>query len=239
MAGKTNGRSNNSISCVVVEDDEVSQLIIGSMIGKTPFLTLVKSFTDPIEASHYLRENRVELIFLDIEMPNLNGFELLSLLDYKPTVIVMTSENKYAAEAFNYEVHDFLVKPVKDYPRFLRPLLKLQEMRVKPPTDAPSNVFVKADSLLHNIIVEQILYIEAFGDYVKIHTDKKVLMVLATLKSFETKVPGSHFARVHRSFIVNLRRIDNIDPNNLQIGTAIIPISPNHREELLSKIELI
>lgn len=98
---------------------------------------------------------------------------------------------------------------------------------------------MKADSLLHNISVDSILYLEAFGDYVKIHTETKILMVLSTLKSFEGKVPADRFVRVHRSYIVNVKRIDNIDPSNLQIGSRIIPVSPGYREELLSKINLI
>ncbi len=225
---------------MIVEDDNVALMIVQQMVSKTPFLKLQQSFTDPIKASRYLRENKVDLLILDIEMPGINGFELIKLLDYRPATIIMTSEQKYAVEAFEYNVSDFLVKPVTDYSRFLKALYRIQARQEAPArSDEPSNVFVKADSLLHNVPVNSILFIEAFGDYVKIHTESKVLMVLSTLKSFEGKIPSDQFLRVHRSYIVNIKRIDNIDPANLQIGTKIIPISPSYREELLSKINLL
>jgi DNA-binding LytR/AlgR family response regulator len=235
--------SKDILTCVVVEDDHVALMVIEQMVNKTPFLRLQKSFTDPIKASQYLRENKVDLLLLDIEMPGINGFELIKLLDEMPATIIMTSEQKYAVEAFEYNVSDFLVKPVTDYSRFLKALYRIQHDRQPRPEPAmkpePQNVFVKADSLLHNVPVNSILYIEAFGDYVKIHTETKVLMVLSTLKAFEEKIPSDQFLRVHRSYIVNVKKIDNIDPNNLQIATKIIPISPNYREELLGKINLL
>lgn len=233
------------ISCVIVEDDLVAQKVLEVLIQKTSFLSLKKSFDDPIDASAYLKGERIDLIFLDIEMPGINGLELLSLLDYKPAVIVVTAQQQYAVQAFEHNVLDYLVKPVSDYSRFLKAALKAKETKeAKKETtgsqksEAPP-LFVKVDSLLHNINLNSILWIEAYGDYVKINTDQKMLMILSTLKGIEGKLPENQFVRVHRSFIVNIKRIDNIDPSNLQIGTKIIPISSTHREALINKINLL
>ncbi len=235
----------NIISCVVVEDDPVAQKVLEVVIQKTAFLSLKKSFSDPVEATAYLKTERVDLLFLDIEMPGITGLELLSLLDYKPSVIVVTAQQQYAVQAFEHNVLDYLVKPVSDYSRFLKAVLKAKEVKEskKQPvavgkSEAPP-LFVKVDSLLHNINLNSILWIEAYGDYVKINTDQKMLMILSTLKGIEGKLPENQFVRVHRSFIVNIKRIDNIDPSNLQMGTKIIPISATHREALINKINLL
>lgn len=237
--------ADGKISCVIVEDDLVAQKVIEVLIRKTSFLDLKQSFDDPIEASAYLKQQPVDLLFLDVEMPGINGLELLTLLDYKPSVIMVTANQQYAVEAFEYNVLDYLIKPVNDYPRFLKAVLKAKEAKeskqqVQPTQQSePAPLFVKVDSLLHNINLNSILWIEAYGDYVKINTDQKMLMILSTLKGIESKLPENQFVRVHRSFIVNIKRIDNIDPSNLQIGTKIIPISATHRDALINKINLL
>jgi DNA-binding LytR/AlgR family response regulator len=237
--------ADNKISCVIVEDDLVAQKVLEVLIQKTSFLNLKKSFADPIEASAYLKSERVDLIFLDVEMPGINGLELIDLLDYKPSIIMVTAQKQYAVQAFEQNVLDYLVKPVNDYSRFLKAALKAKEVKdAKKQADVPQKtdnppLFVKVDSLLHNINLNSILWIEAYGDYVKINTDQKMLMILSTLKGIEGKLPENQFVRVHRSFIVNIKRIDNIDPANLQIGTKIIPISATHREALINKINLL
>jgi DNA-binding LytR/AlgR family response regulator len=237
--------TDNVISCVIVEDDLVVQKVLEVLIQKTVFLDLKKKFADPIEASGYLKAEPVDLVFLDIEMPGISGLELPGLLDYKPSVIVVTAQQHYTVQALEHSVLDYLVKPVGDYSRFLKAVLKakdVKELKRETPgtqkSEAP-HLCVKVDSLLHNISLNSILWIEAYGDYVKINTDQKMLMILSTLKGIEGRLPENQFVRVHRSFIVNLKRIDNIDPSNLQIGTKIIPISSTYRESLSSKMNLL
>lgn len=233
------------INCVVVEDDLVAQTVLEVLIKKTAFLDLKKSFDDPVVASAYLKNEKVDLIFLDMEMPGISGLQLIGLLDYKPCVIIVSDKQQYALEAFEHNVVDYLLKPVSEYSRFLKAVLKVKdilEAREKTQTVRPSKstpLFVKVDSLLHNIDLKSILWIEAYGDYVKINTEEKMLMVLSTLKAIEGKLPDDQFVRVHRSYIVNVKRIDNIDPNNLQIGSKILPISASHREGLINKINLL
>ncbi len=241
--------SGTKISCVIVEDDLVAQKVLEVLIQKTAILDLKKTFDNPIEASAYMQEEKIDLAFLDIEMPELNGLQLMSLLDPKTSVIVISGKDKYALPAFEHNVCDYLLKPLNDYSRFLKAVLKVKDIKdarketgaPKPTEETPADspLFVKVDSLLHNINLNHILWIEAYGDYVKINTDQKMLMVLSTLKSIESKLPENQFVRVHRSFIVNINRIDNIDPNNLQIGTKIIPVSANHRDGLIKKISLL
>lgn len=232
------------MTCVIVEDDLVAQKVLETLIAKTPFLDLKKTFSDPMEAYSFLKDQPIDLIFADVEMPGITGLELLGLLENKPSVIVVSAKEKYAIEAFAYNVVDYLLKPLNDYPRFIKAVAKAQEIHqakinASATRSDDSALFVKVDSLLHNINLNSILWIEAYGDYVKLNTDQKMLMVLSTLKALESRLPDSQFVRVHRSFIVNIKRIDNIDPSNLQIGTKVIPISSTHRDALISKINLL
>lgn len=225
------------IRCVVIEDDELARRVVERHIEKTTFLKLEQTFDDPVEALAYLRQHDVELVFLDIEMPTMSGFDLIDSLDHKPHIVVMTSNEQYAVQAFNHSVNDFLVKPILDYGRFMKAASKALDNKKAP--KSPDSFFVKADSALLNVGLENLLFIEAFGDYVKVHLNDKVLIVLATLKSLETKLPEDQFARVHRSYIVNIKKIKSIDSRNIQISDKEVPLAPNHRDELLNKLALL
>ncbi|MBX2897807.1 MAG: response regulator transcription factor [Cyclobacteriaceae bacterium] len=231
-----------NLHCLIVEDDPAAQLLLRSMIDKTSFLTLKKVVDSAMEAIDYLKAETVDLIFLDMEMPGLSGLQFLDLLTQKPYIIIVSGEQKYAIDAFRYNVADYLLKPVTDYGRFMQAVLKVQglkETQAKKETAENSQLFVKVDSLLQSLAIESILWLEANSDYVKIHTDKKTMMVLSTMKSLEEKLPPHQFVRVHRSYIVNIKHIENIDQANLQIGSKIIPISINYRASLLEKIRIL
>jgi DNA-binding LytR/AlgR family response regulator len=232
------------LSCVIVEDDPVAQKVLEVLIHKTSVLDLKGTFENPIEATTYLKSEKVDLAFIDVEMPEISGLQLIDLLDSKIAVIIVSNRDQYAIDAFERDVCDYLLKPLNDYSRFMKAVLKAKEIRdtrheISSGKANDNPLFVKVDSLLHNINLDTILWVEAYGDYVKINTDQKMLMVLSTLKAIESKVPEDEFVRVHRSFIVNIKRIDNIDPNNLQIGPKIIPISANFRDSLMNKISLL
>ena len=232
-----------TISCVMVEDDPVAQKVLEVLIQKTPFLQLIKAFDDPLQASIFLREEKVDLIFLDVEMPGMNGLQLMNNLDYKPYVIIVSAKEEYALKAFEFSVYDYLLKPLDDYSRFLKAVMKVKEVHdaktAKGKAQKIGPLFVKVDTLFHNIDLNAILWIEAYGDYIKINTDQKMLMVLSTLKSIESKLPDDRFVKVHRSYVVNVKRVDNIDHGNLQIKDKIIPIGTNYRESLFAKINLL
>jgi DNA-binding LytR/AlgR family response regulator len=230
------------IRCIAVDDDLASLKITELLVKKTPFLELVACFDDPIKAADYLAKEKVQLIFLDIEMPNITGLELISSMKHNPAVIIISSKKEYAFDAFDLNVVDYLVKPVTSYARFLKAALKAKEDMQPISTssiDMNEQLFVKVDSVLHNISLNTILWVEAFGDYIKINTDDKVMTTLVTMKSVESKLPENLFARVHRSFIVNLRRVNQIDLNSLHIGDRMIPVSGFYREALMKKIDLL
>lgn len=185
----------------------------------------------------------MDLIFLDVEMPEISGMELLQALIYKPAVIIISSNPKYAIDAFQFSVVDYLLKPVNDYGRFLKAVTKVSShlKNEMPGSEITSehHLFVRIDSVLHKIAIEDILWIEAFGDYIKIQTKDKLLTIYGTLKKIEERLPTAKFVRVHRSFIVNLEKINNIDSSNLIIDKKIIPISETHKAQLLAKIKIL
>jgi DNA-binding LytR/AlgR family response regulator len=227
------------LTCAIVEDDVISIKMIEGMVEKTGMLSLKASFTSPIEAMQWLIENPVELLLLDMEMPQLNGIELLRSLIYKPEVIIISGNPGFAIDAFEFSVTDYLLKPVKDYSRFLKAVNKVVS-KIKTTAQSPDSdsLFVKVDSLLQKLDTNEILWVEAFGDYIKIQTGEKLYTVYSTLKKIEEKLPEK-FVRVHRSYIVNISKITNIDPSNLEINKKIIPISGSYREILLNKIKVL
>lgn len=230
------------MNCIIVDDDLVSQKAIEGVIKKTDFLNLVDTFSDPVAASVYLQKGGIDLIFLDIEMPGLSGFELLDTIDFRPQIILVSGKKDYAMEAFEYSVADYLVKPIQDYPRFLKAVLKAKEnyeRELQSQDDIQKGIFIKIDSLLVHFSLEDIVYIEAFGDYVKIHTPDKVYTAYATMKNVEKRLPAGEFMRIHRSFIVRLDQIQNIDSTTLQIMNHILPISGTYRADLLQKINTL
>lgn len=231
-----------NLSCAIVEDETISRMMIENLAQKTGFLSVKNSFSSPIAALQWLNENKVDLIFLDVEMPEISGIELLQALVYKPAVIIISSNPKYAIDAFQFSVVDYLLKPVNDYGRFLQAVTKVaSRLKIESSVTEVSehHLFVRIDSVLHKIAIEDILWIEAFGDYIKIQTNDKLQTTYGTLKKIEERLPSAKFVRVHRSFIVNVDKISNIDSTNLIIDKKIIPISETHKAQLLAKIKIL
>lgn len=223
------------LSSAIVDDDLISQAILERLIGDSGLFEPAIKFSSAADAIPWLMMNPVDLLFLDIEMPGMSGIEMLKSLLFKPNVIIVSSSPDYAIPAFDLAVVDYLIKPIRDYSRFLTAINKALINRRRPIENNQSedNIFVKIDSLLLKLELDTILYIEAFGDYIKIHT------VYSTLKKLEDKLDKGRFVRVHRSYVVNISKITNIDPNNLEINKRIIPISGTYKDELLSKIKVL
>ena len=221
----------NKISCVLIDDDPMSQAVVEHLASKSGLLEIRAKFNSADQAIVWLMENDVDLLFLDVEMPGMSGLEMLRSLSYKPDVIIVSAKAEYAAEAFDLSVIDYLVKPVKDYSRFLAAINKVIARRklsaVLPSTD--DSLFVKVDSVLLKLDLNTILWVEAFGDYIKFHTVDKIHTIYSTLKKMEETLDQKKFVRVHRSFIVNVSKITNIDPSNLEINKRIIPISGTYK----------
>jgi DNA-binding LytR/AlgR family response regulator len=229
------------MNCVIIEDLKVAAEYLVRCCEKSGKLTVKGHFPDVASALEYLDKNSVDLLFLDVEMPGATGFELLDKISYQPKVILTTSKEKYAYSAFQYHVSDFLKKPFT-YARFLEALQKVEEP-VKETTslqeNAPGHIFIKTDGKLVRLNNEDILFIESMGDYVKFVTRDKKYITHNSMSNLEEKVNKNCFMRVHRSYIINMQKIDDIRENDLHINGVEIPISKNLKAEVLKKLTIL
>lgn len=229
------------MKCLIVDDDYVSLEILKKYVSQTGSLELGGVCSDGIEASNRLRENQIDLLILDVEMPGMSGLDLLNSLKNPPYVILVTSKKEYAVEAFEHEVTDYLVKPI-DYSRFVKAVEKVLnrfKQNIPPSKDNAKHIFVKTDSKLVKLEVDNILFIEAFGDYIIIHSPEKNYTVYNTMKNIENKLPSEEFLRVHRSFIIRIDKIEDIQEGNLLIEKKIIPIGPSYKNQLMTRLNII
>lgn len=203
-------------------------------------LDLMGVFDNPTEALSFLAEHSVDLIWLDVEMPDLTGFDLLEKLPSIPLVVLTTSKTEYAFDAFQYQVTDYIKKPIT-MPRFNLAVEKVLEVYHRSKLASATErqeIYVKSEGRYIRIPFDAIAYVENIGDYVKIHTDKQTHIVYTTMKYLEEKL-GSQFLRVHRSYIVHLDRIVDIEENTLVINNKVIPISRANKPELMSRLNLL
>lgn len=234
------------MNCIVVDDDKLSRLVLEEFISKTEELKLVASYPDAISASNSIHKNntRIDLIFLDIEMPGMTGIDFMNSMKDLPQVIISSSKEKYAIDAYNFDVTDYLLKPTS-LPRFLKAVsraikshsLDRIELRNK------DEIFIKKGSSLIKIKFSDILWVEALENYVVLNTLNEKFTIHFTMKAIERKLPRPNFARVHRSFIVNTSNISVIKDNTIEISFCdqlqSIPIGKSYKDKLLSDINLI
>ncbi|MDB5198000.1 MAG: transcriptional regulator [Flaviaesturariibacter sp.] len=213
------------------------------LISQVKDLELVKECEDAMEAYHLINAQQIDLIFLDIEMPGMTGLELTKNLGHKSPLIVFTTAKKdYAVEAFELNVVDYLIKPISPS-RFLQAVERATEAKASDKEEVKVEeqefVFVKDNGILKRINVDDIMYLEAMGDYVKVHTPQKFHVLHATLKSIEEKLPASKFIRVHRSYIVSLSKIDFIQEGVISISKSTIPVADTYRTALNKRLNLL
>ncbi|MBP2832091.1 response regulator transcription factor [Aquimarina sp. U1-2] len=224
------------IKCGVVEDSQLQRRTVINLIKKHPNLELIGAWNNAIEAKNGLLDIEIDVLFLDIEMPILNGFHLLDNLECQPHVIIVTGKSKYAQKAFDYQAVDFLKKPLKSN-RFsiaIDKLLKLHfhNTNIETEKSAPS-IFIKSGVKQYKVYLQDILYVSAMGDFAKIHFEKdSPLIVAGTMTYLESLLPEQQFFRIHRSFIVNLEKIERFTTRYLEIKNEVIPISRQKRREL-------
>lgn len=227
------------MDCIIVDDDKTSILALSKCIEMTNHVKLKETFTNGFEALKFLEGNKIDLIFLDVEMPELDGIELLKSLENKPSVIMVSSKTDYAFEGFKNDVDDYIQKPV-EFHRFYRSIEKVLAKQGNVTRGSKDeHIFVKSDSILVRVNLKDINYIEAMGDYVRIFTQNQKHMVLSTMKAFEEKLPSDQFLRVHKSFIVNLDKVNAINGFSIMFENKLIPISKSHKPILLEKVNLI
>lgn len=225
---------------VILDDDPLSRKILENLISKNDKVELVAQFGNPIEASEQLPNLDIDLLFLDMEMPEMNGIEFIASVPEIPQIIVVSSKKEYAADTYNYDVSDYLVKPV-DPNRFDQAVNKALDISVavQAKDDEETHLFIKKNKGYTRINFDDINYLEALADYVQINTDNERYTVLSTMKSITSRLPETKFLRVHRSFIVSLDKIDRLDDNMIMIGEKSIPVSRSYRESLLQHLNLL
>ena len=234
------------IRCVAIDDENLALDLLEDNILKVPFLQLVKKCKSAIEALDVLQAEKIDLLFLDIQMPDISGIQFLKSLHHKPLVIFTTAYEKYALEGFELDVIDYLLKPYS-FERFLKAVNKAQdhlsmhERKLEQPekeeiSSTNQFIFVKSDYKLVKIEIPEIQYIESLKDYVKIYVGDKPVITLSSMKAIEEKLVASDFIRIHRSFIVNIRKIQYIHRNYVKIGEKEVPIGDNYKDNFLQII---
>ncbi len=239
----------NSIRCLVVDDEDLARTLLENYISRIPHLELVKKCKDPIEAMATLRDNSIDVIFLDIQMPELTGVEFLKTLTKKPAVIFTTAYPQYAVESYSFDAIDYLLKPFS-FERFvqsvnkLTDLLRLQAAASSIPLAQPAQeesqkqdfILVKSEHRIHRLRHEDILYIQSMREYVAYYTPSGRLLSLNSLKSLEEELPQDQFIRIHKSYIVAIKKIDALEGNIIHIGNEKLPIGANYRENVIGKV---
>jgi len=225
------------ITIIAIDDEPLALQLVTGYIGKTPGLKLIGKFDNPIDAAEFLVDTTVDLIFVDIQMPDLSGIEFTRLLEKGPKVIFTTAFEKYALEGYKLEIVDYLLKPFS-YEEFLtavkkvQNLLRLEKKAVSKVDTNNEFLFLKSDYKIKRINFHDILYIEGMKDYVKVFTLNmpKPILSLTSLKLLESKLPEEIFMRVHRSFIVNLEKINTIERSRIVYGKEYIPVSDQYKD---------
>jgi two-component system, LytTR family, response regulator len=239
------------MNCLIVEDEPLARNLMVDYVRKVPYLNLIEACSSPLRAMEVLRTTAVDLLFLDIQMPEITGISLLKILQHKPLVILTTAYSEYALEGYEFDVVDYLLKPIT-LDRFLRAVDKARQRRaiLQPvpasPPPLPEKafpepvqpfIFVKDGTRLVKIRLEDILYVEGLKDYVAIHTRQQKVVSLQRLKTLETQLPAERFIRIHHSYIIALDAIDAIHRDKVQIGKMYIPISDSYRKPFRDFIE--
>jgi len=236
----------STIRCIAIDDEKLALDLIEDDILKVPFLQLVKKCKSGMEAMETLQAEKIDLLFLDIQMPDISGIQFLKSLPHKPLVIFTTAYEKYALEGFELDVVDYLLKPYS-FERFLKAVNKVHEhiqfveknstrSDTEEVTFSSKFLFVKSDYKLVKIEISEIQYIESLKDYVKIVSGDKPVVTLSSMKAIEEKLVAPDFIRVHRSYMVNLRKIQYIQRNYIKVGDKEIPIGDNYKESFLQLI---
>ena len=229
------------LRCIIVDDDELSRSILEDLVNDTDELDLIKSCEDPVEAFKIIKDEHIDLAFLDIEMPKMDGMEMLRNLNPLPQIIFVTAHTEYAVESYEYDVTDFIQKPISAA-RFLKAVDKainrFEEKRANI-TEKDKTIFIKTDSKLVQINTEDILYVEALGNYMRLYTTGGKYTILSTMKDIAAKLSSDDFVRVHRSFIVRLDKIETIEDQFIIIQEKQISIGKAYKDELNKRLNLL
>ncbi len=228
------------LNCVVVDDSSIQRMIISKLVNNHPNLNLIGDFSNAIEAKNCMSINTIDLIFLDVEMPVISGFDFIDGLKIKPQIIFITSKAEYAMKAFDYDATDYLQKPIA-LDRFnasVKRAIDLQSLRTETDDENGEHIFIKSNLKKLKIYTAKIKWIEAFGDYVKVVTEEDSNLVLSTMKSFEKDLSQERFIRVHKSYIINIDKVERFNSRFAEIGITKIPLSRHKKEALVKALSI-
>jgi two-component system LytT family response regulator len=226
------------LNCVVVDDSSIQRMIIAKLVNNHPNLNLMGDFSNAIEAKNYISIHDVDLIFLDVEMPVISGFDFLDGLKTKPQIVFITSKAEYAMKAFDYDATDYLQKPIA-IDRFnsaVKRAIDNYQLKKENKEEEGEHIFIKSNLKKLKIFTAKIKWIEAFGDYVKVVTEDDSNLVLSTMKSFENDLPKDKFVRVHKSYIINIEKVERFNSKFAEIGSTKIPLSRHKKEDLVKAL---
>lgn len=229
--------ANSDLKCIIIDDDPISRDVLKTCVDQTHFLKLRGSYSNAMEGKIALDKKDIDLIFLDVEMPEMSGLEFLETFKNVPQVIMVTSEKKYAFEAFKHDVTDYISKPI-DYPRFLKAAERAMyyEENLVQGNGEEDFVFLKVDGSMIKVRNSTIEYVEAMGDYVKVVTSEKNYVVHSTMKAFVAKLPEDDFLRIHKSYILNVNKVEEV-VESYAIGEYFnLPISRSNKKQLMQRI---
>lgn len=237
------------MNCIIIDDEATARAIIAQLCTNIPSLNILEDFPNAMQAIKYLNQNEVDLIFLDIHMPDFTGFDFIQTLKNPPKIILTTSDPQFAIEAFEYDcIVDYLVKPIA-LPRFEKAIQKAETTVSMPSqnesstekieTSSGNDLYVNIDRRLIKIDIPSIYLVEAKGDYINVKTEDKNYTVHSTLKKIEEKLPNDLFLKVHRSYIINIQKIIDIEDNSVLIKKDVIPVSRSNRPELMKRLNLL
>ncbi|WP_396600820.1 LytR/AlgR family response regulator transcription factor [Algibacter sp. R77976] len=237
------------MNCIIIDDEATARAIIGQLCSKIPRLNILEDFPNAMQAIKYLNQNEVDLIFLDIHMPDFTGFDFIETLKNPPKIILTTSDPNFAIQAFEYDcIIDYLVKPITQE-RFDKAIQKAESAdapskKAKAPknaveTSSGNDLYINIDRRLIKIDIPTIYLVEAKGDYILLKTEDKNYTVHSTLKKIEDKLPNDLFLKIHRSYIINVQKIIDIEDNSVLIKKDVIPVSRSNRPELMKRLNLL
>jgi DNA-binding LytR/AlgR family response regulator len=230
------------MKCIIIEDEVMARKSLEHLCAKVDTFEMVGVFEDANQAFETVDKGDIDLMFLDIELPGMSGIEFLEQLPYLPQVVFTTSNTDYAFEAYQYDVTDFLKKPIT-LQRFLKAVEKIElrekELKAIAYASATHEIYIKCDGRFIRLPFENILYFENTGDYVKVVTSKETHVIHGSLKSIDHRIKNPRFLKIHRSYIVNMDKIKDIEDNTLVVGSKVIPISRAHKPILMRSINLL
>lgn len=221
------------ITCIIIDDEPSSQNVLKSFINRIDYLELAHVCNDALEALDYLKNNAVNLLFLDINMPQLSGVSFYKSLQNPPKVIFTTAYSEYALEGFELDATDYLLKPFS-FERFVKAVSKIKKLN----DDKTEHIIIKSDKKLHQIKFEDIIFVEGLGDYIKVHLKDNFLVTYKTLKEMKNALPNSVFLQVHKSFIINKNKVDYIEGNLVIINSNKIPLGQKYKKGFLEKFKI-